>query len=91
MDDTIYYILFNYSNGTDILEKYLFFNYETTRDQIVNKINTLLTLDESARYNIQNHYLTPDGKLIYLRNIQEIIKIGLIIFSDLDSISNYTQ
>jgi len=91
MDDIIYYILFSYLEGPETIDKYLFFNYEITRDQVVQKINALLELDSDLRHNIQNKYQTPDGKIVFLKNIQEIVSLGSFNYSQIDSLSDYIQ
>lgn len=87
MDDIIYYISIDYDLGSDLSKKLLLFNFEHSRDLVLEKIDLFLTLDDDTKRSIQNVYNDSTGARIYLRNIKSVIKIGTLSYTSKEEFS----
>lgn len=88
MDDIIYYISIDYDLGSSSEKRLLLFNYEYSRDLVLEKIDLFFTLDDDAKKTIQNIYNDSTGKRIYLRNIKSVIEIGTLSYASSEEFSD---
>lgn len=83
MDDSIYYIQIEYKNSSESQFFYILFNYEETRNESIELIQSLLELDMSERQSIHHYFKTSRGQLISLKNIVGISTIGVLSFDEI--------
>lgn len=82
MDDTIYYIQILHKASLLDKTEYLLFNYEESRNDALELIQSLLELTSEERADIHHDFKTATGKLIHLKNIIDVISHGAMIYAE---------
>lgn len=83
MDDTIYYIQILHKASLVEKTEYLLFNYEESRNEALELIQSLLELTPEERDAIHHDFKTATGKIIHLKNIIDVVDHGAMIYSEI--------